>query len=62
MFAQVNGKNIVYECAQRGDICPVLEAGKSYTADQEGAFLYVSMSSPEDKKDISAKFREVGSW
>jgi hypothetical protein len=62
MFTQINGKNVVYECAQRGDMCPVLESGKSYTADQEGAYIYVSMSSPEDKKAISAKFREVGSW
>ena len=62
MFAQVNGKKVVYECVQRGDICPVMESGKTYTADREGAFIYISMSSPEDKKALSAKFREVGSW
>jgi hypothetical protein len=62
MFTQINGKNVVFECVQRGDICPVLDSGKSYTADREGAFIYISMSSPEDKKALSAKFREVGSW
>jgi hypothetical protein len=62
IFTQINGKNVVYECVQRGDICPVLESGKTYTADQEGAFIYISMTSPELKKAVSAKFRQVGSW
>ena len=62
MFTQINGKNLVFECVQRGDICPVLESGKSYSADVEGPFLYVSMTSPVDKKALSAKFRQVGSW
>ena len=62
MFTEVNGKRVVYECAQRGDVCPVLESGRSYTADQEGSFIYISTTSPEDKKEFSAKFRQVGSW
>jgi hypothetical protein len=62
MFTQVNGKKLVYECAQRGDVCPVLEPGKTYTADRQGDFVYLSMSSPESKKDVSAKFKQVGSW
>jgi len=62
MFTQINGKKVVYECVQRGDICPVMESGKTYTADQEGAFIYILMSSPGDKKNHSAKFRQVGSW
>lgn len=62
LFTQVNGKRIVYECVQRGDICPVLESGKSYTADREGVFIYIPMSFPEDKKAFSVKFRQVGSW
>ena len=49
MFTEVNGKRVVYECAQRGDVCPVLESGKSYTADQEGSFIYISTTSPEDR-------------
>ena len=62
MFTEINGKNVVYECVQRGDVCPVLESGKIYTANQEGAFIYILMSSPEDKKAVSAKFRQVGNW
>jgi hypothetical protein len=62
MFTEINGKNVVYECVQRGDICPVLVSGKTYTADQEGPFIYISMSPPELKKAVSAKFRQIGSW
>lgn len=62
MFTQINGKRLVYECAQRGDVCPVLESDQTYTANQDGAFLYLSMGAPEGKKDVFVKFRRVGSW
>jgi len=62
IFTEINGKKIVYECIQRGDICPILESGKTYTADQQGSVIYILMSSPENKKELSAKFKQVGSW
>lgn len=62
IFAQVNGKKLVYECAQRGDLCPVMESGKTYTGAQDGTFLYVPMSFPDGPKDLPVKFRRVGSW
>ena len=62
MFTQVNGKKVVYECVQRGDICPMVESGKTYTADRQGSYIHISMSSPEDKKVVSVKFRQVGNW
>lgn len=62
MWAQFNGKKVVYQCVQRGNICPMLESGKTYTANRTGAIIYISMSSPEDKKPLSVKFRQVGSW
>jgi hypothetical protein len=62
MFTEINGKKAVYECAQKGDVCPILEAGETYTVDQDGAVVYVPMTSPEGKKDTSAKFKQVGSW
>jgi hypothetical protein len=62
MFTQVNGKNVVYACDQRGDVCPLMESGKTYTADREGNFIYVSMRSPEDKKPFSVKYKQVGIW
>jgi hypothetical protein len=62
MFTEVNGKKVVYECHQRGDVCPVMESGKTYTADREGDFIYISMSSPEDKKPFSVKYKQVGNW
>jgi len=62
MFTEVNGKKLVYECAETGDLCPILESGQTYTANQDGAYIYISMSSPGSKKDLAVKFRKVGSW
>jgi hypothetical protein len=62
MFIQAKGKKLVYECVLRGNICPLMESGKTYTADQDGAFIYISMNTPEDKKALSVKFKQVGSW
>ena len=62
MFTEVNGKKIVYECAQSGDLCPILESGETYTASQDGRYLYIPLSSPEGKKDAPVKFKRVGSW
>lgn len=62
VFAEVNGKKLVYECAAPGDVCPVMASGETYTATQDGTFVYVPMSSPEGKKDLSVKFKRVGSW
>jgi hypothetical protein len=62
MFTQVDGKKMVYACDQRGDICPLMESGKTYTADREGNFIYISMRSPEDKKPFSVKYKQVEVW
>ena len=62
MFAEVNGKRVVYECVQSGDICPIVEPGKTYTVDRKGAYIYVTLNTPEDKKAVSVKFKQVGSW
>jgi hypothetical protein len=62
VFAQIAGKKLVYECVQRDDICPILEPGETYTADQEGHFLYLPMTGPELKKAATARFKLVGSW
>jgi hypothetical protein len=62
MFTEVNGKRVVYECVQSGDICPMVEPGKTYTVDRKGAYIYVTLNTPEDKKAVSVKFRQVGSW
>ena len=62
LFTQVNGKKVVYECVQRGNVCPMVEPGNTYTVDRDRDCIYISMSTPEDKKAISVKFRQVGSW
>jgi hypothetical protein len=62
IFTTLNGKKVVYECVQRGNICPMVESGKTYTADRDGEFIYISMNSPEIKKAFPVKFKQVGSW
>lgn len=64
VFTEINGKKLVYECAQSGDICPVLESGQSYTVNQDGDYLYFPLNAPEAKakKDVAGKFKRVGSW
>ena len=62
MFIQAQGKKLVYECALRGNICPLMESGKTYTADRDGTYIYVVMGTPDDKKPVSVKFKQVGNW
>jgi len=62
MFTQVNGKKIVYECVQRGHDCPLVGSGKTYTADRVGNVIYMAMSSPDGKQQISVKYKQLGSW
>ena len=62
MFTQVNGKRLVYACDQRGDVCPLMESGETYTAVRVGDVIYISMSSPENQKPFSVKYKQVGSW
>jgi hypothetical protein len=62
MLTLVDGKKVMYACAQRGDLCPPMEDGKTYTADRMGNFIYFSMTSPESKKPFSVKYKEIGSW
>ena len=62
VFTEVNGKKIVYECVQRGDICPMVESGQTYTADLDGASLHILMNTPQSQKAVSVKFKQVGTW
>jgi hypothetical protein len=62
MFTRINGKNVVYECSQRGDECPLVEDGKTYSADRMGNVIFISMTSPEGNRSLRVKYKEVGSW
>ena len=62
MFTLVDGKKVVYTCDQRGEACPLMEDGKTYTADRVGGVIYISMSAPGDKKPFSVKYKQLGSW
>lgn len=62
MFTQFNGKRIVYECAQRGDTCPMVESGQTYTAERDGAYIHITMAFSDDQKSLPIKFKQVGTW
>ena len=62
MFTQVDGKNVVYMCAQHGDVCPLMEDGKTYMAERDGDVIYIMMSVPEDKRPLRVKYKQSGSW
>jgi len=62
MFTRVNGKNVMYECVQRGNLCPLMDSGKTYAADREGDFIYISMSLPNGNRPISVKYKQLGGW
>jgi len=62
MFTLVDGKKVAYACNQREDACPLMEDGKTYTADRVGGVIYISMSAPGDKKPLSVKYKQLGSW
>jgi hypothetical protein len=62
MFTQFNGKRLVYQCAQHGDICPMVESGQTYTAERDGAYIRITMAFSDDQKSLPIKFRQVGTW
>jgi hypothetical protein len=61
MFTRVSGQNVIFECAQRGDLCPVMENGKGYAAERAGDFIYIAMTLA-DGKSVSVKYKQLGSW
>jgi hypothetical protein len=62
IFAQVEGKKLVYECIQKDNLCPAMDSGKMYTADQDGDFIYFTMTTPDDPKPFAVKYKRVGTW
>jgi|HubBroStandDraft_2_1064218.scaffolds.fasta_scaffold483708_1 hypothetical protein len=62
MFTQFNGKKIVYECIQHGDICPMVESGQTYTAERDGAYIHITMTFADEQKPIAVKYKQVGTW
>jgi hypothetical protein len=62
MFTQVNGIKVMYACDQRGDLCPLMESGKTYTANRVGDVIYIPMSFPDDKRPFPVRYKQVGTW
>src|SRR5262245_10658065 len=61
LYGQVNGKNVMYTCDQKDDLCPLMENGKTYRAAMSGDVITISMDFP-DGKSRSIKYRDAGTW
>jgi hypothetical protein len=61
LYTQVNGMNLLYTCDQKGDLCPLMEAGKTYPAERSGDVINIPMTLP-DGKIQSIKYKEAGTW
>ncbi len=63
IFAVVDGKHVVYTCADRKKVCPVLDAGSKVQAERDGDSIYITSTVPEDKKPLVAHYKLVsGGW
>jgi hypothetical protein len=62
IFGRVGGKNLVFVCEQKNDECPLMQDGKTYSADRVGGLVYFSMGAPDVKKNVPIKFRQTGTW
>ena len=62
MFVEVAGKRIVYSCDVRGDECPIMEAGKTYTADRAGDDIWFTMPVPDEKRPFEVRYKQIGTW
>jgi hypothetical protein len=60
IIAQVDGMEVAYECDQRGNSCPLMESGKTYTASRAGDVIYISISSPDGEQSLAVRYKEVG--
>ena len=61
LFVRVDGRQMTYECVQRGKICPLMESGKTYSAEREGDAIYFWMGVPEEKEPVRVKYKEFSS-
>ena len=62
MFTQVNGTKVILACDQRGDLCPLMESGETYTVNRAGNAIYIPMSFPDEKRSFPVRYKQVGSW
>ena len=63
IFARVDGKNTIFVCDQKGDACPLMETGKTYSGDQVGDYMFLMLDpAPGEKRPTSVRFKQTGSW
>ncbi len=63
IFAIVNGKHVVYSCAERKKVCPLLETGARLPAEQEGDSMLLAQPDSSDKRASSTHYHLTpGGW
>lgn len=63
IFAIVNGKHVVYSCAERKKVCPLLENGTKLSAEQDGDSMYLAAPNSSGKKASPTHYRLApGGW
>ena len=63
LFAIVDGKHVVYSCAERKNVCPLLENGTKLSAEQDGDSMYLAPPNPSDKKASPTHYHLApGGW
>ena len=61
IFAVVDGKHVVYSCAEHNKSCPLLESGSKVPAERDGDSIYISSAaSPSEKKPEFTHYKLVG--
>jgi hypothetical protein len=60
VFAVVDGKHLVYTCAEHNDACPLLESGSKVPAEREGDSIYILPTASSEKKPSPTHYKLVG--
>jgi hypothetical protein len=62
IYGRVDGKNVMFVCAENKDACPYMEAGKMYVASRTGSLVYIPVTPVDTKKPVMVRYRQTGSW
>jgi hypothetical protein len=62
MFTQVNGTKVIYACDQRGDLCPLMNSGETYTVNRAENTIHIPMSFSDEKRSVPIRYKQVGNW
>jgi hypothetical protein len=62
IYTMVGSQKVAFECEQKNYVCPIMENGKTYSAERDGDTVYITMTAPGDKKPFPVKYGLIGPW